>query len=1097
MPLIAQRVPSLLGGVSQLPPARRDASQLEAQINGLSHPVLGLLKRPPTKHIDVLTASVTNVNDAYVLPVEADTHRFIIIVRNGDIAVYDRLTGDSVPVDTPNGTTYLNKEAAASTSISVDGFSGTNGTNLSTHLSALTVGYVKLAGTVDGFQIQGNRLEGQYAKDCVYMLDFPVPSANYTVSARVGNKSPTFIANNIFMLRARGNLNDQVCYAARLVYDTNASVQIMLLGPSGGQTSLTGPVNTGIDMRTTPLDLALRVTDNFIEVLVNDVVLVSVTDTTLPDAGYFGLSNFGDSTFDRQITVDDLNLRYTPPAEATGQSPFRAVQIGGTTVILNTTVTTRKGETGSPERVHEALVSIQQADYGTQYVLTIDDEELAHGSPEGITPNARFEIDTTFIAGRIATLIESADALVGFEVTQYGSTLHITRTDGADFTIAGDDGLADNGLVVIKGSVQRFTDLPDKARDGMVMEITGDPASKFDNYFVKFDVADTATNVGVWRECVKPGETIRLDASVMPHVLEYNGTYLKSEAVESPPAPRISTGGGTPVINPWDGPSFLTQRVHLNDNGDHPNVTLADANGIETEYEVFYSVTTIRADPANPATVELQKEVGGNGADVWETVDSATYGPEVALSNQRLSARLTMVANERLRFILHYADDVTPADGMRADFYTNAASNTLYPSVRYTPHTGKTVIYEPQRVYPQGVDYNVVVDATTFTYTPTSDKTGTQIAVALKSLVDANASYTATNPEDGVILIVKDAGGVATVTADIEFDPATMMHNPDLALSTDALAGKTLKNLTDGSAGTITANTGTTVTVATLSSGAGNTFADGDKVEAVSLDQPYFVFRQGEWVDRETGDIDSNPMPSFIDKKLSEVLYHRGRLGLVAEDSVTLSTTANPFNLFRTTVTQLLDGDPISVRPANGKSVRFHGAAEWNDLLVLFSGRHQYALTGDPLLTPTTVQLKLLSEYASSPVARPVVLGRRIYFASQHGDFSKVFSYEVMENQPQPQALSLTGVVPRYIPGDPLQVVGDETAGILMLMTDSQRDTLFVFSFDRERQWGVWSQWTFPTGSTIMGFDILEGEITFVIAHSDGVFLETLNLEVE
>jgi hypothetical protein len=875
MPLIAQRVPTLLGGVSQQPPALRDAQQLEEQINGLSHASLGLLKRPPTAHIAKLSSTVTGAENGFVLPIEAGGNRYVALLYNGTITVYDRLTGASQTVDSPDGLTYLN--------------------------------------------------------------------------------------------------------------------------------------TTG---------------------------------------------------------------------------PYRAVQIGGSTVIVNTSKVVAKATTQSPDKAYGALIVVRQADYSTQYSVTLNSYKVSVGSPEGVTPQARAEIDTTNMAARLKSLINGSDLLSAFTVTQYGSTLHIVRTDGADFTISTDDGLADNGLLVVKGSIQRFTDLPVKAPAGFIVEITGDPSTAFDNYFVKFDVTDTATNAGVWRECVKPGETIALDASTLPHALTYKGSYLDATSQGAPPTPRLSTGGGSEVSDLWTlGGGILVGVLQLHNDNDQQDCTVTQANSIETVYTVKYKVDSRKADATNPAELVLYKVVGGVPTELTRVL----IGTEVYLDNQTISGLATLGPTDKIRAKLEYTQNTTPADGKRVDVYLKL------PGVTFVKRTGKTVIFEPARVYPQGTLYRVTVDAINFDTTPGSDQTGAQLAITLKGLIDAHASYTATNPESGTILIVKDAGGVATVTDSVGFTDTTTFHSPTAAMTASALIGKTIKNLTDGSSGTISANATTTITTV-LSGGADNSFKPGDKVTVVGSGN-YFVFRRPTWAQRVAGDVTTNPMPSIVDRSIDEVFFHKGRLGFAAQEAVVLSEVSQSFNLFRTTVTQLLDSDLIDVKPANAKSVRFHSATEWNGVLLLWSGRHQYALTGTPILTPTTVELKLLTEYPSATV-RPVVLGRRVYYTVKRNTFTQAYSYEEVDNQNLPAAINISLAIPKYLVGAPLVTAGDDEAGFFGVMTDANRRVLFVNSYSRDLGMNSWSQWQFPPGSTLMGFDVFEGLMALVFKRADGIYLETLDLGV-
>jgi len=52
------------------------------------------------------------------------------------------------------------------------------------------------------------------------------------------------------------------------------------------------------------------------------------------------------------------------------------------------------------------------------------------------------------------------------------------------------------------------------------------------------------------------------------------------------------------------------------------------------------------------------------------------------------------------------------------------------------------------------------------------------------------------------------------------------------------------------------------------------------------------------WKDREVGDNTSNPFPSIVGKQISNLFFHRNRLGLVANEQIVMSQPGSYFNLF-------------------------------------------------------------------------------------------------------------------------------------------------------------------------------------------------------
>ena len=106
MPLISRTIPNLVQGVSQQPEILRLNSQATEQINGFSSVVEGLKKRPPTTHIAKISA--TTIGNAYIHTINRDaSERYVVVVKNGSILVYDIDGTAKTVVNQTNATNYL------------------------------------------------------------------------------------------------------------------------------------------------------------------------------------------------------------------------------------------------------------------------------------------------------------------------------------------------------------------------------------------------------------------------------------------------------------------------------------------------------------------------------------------------------------------------------------------------------------------------------------------------------------------------------------------------------------------------------------------------------------------------------------------------------------------------------------------------------------------------------------------------------------------------------------------------------------------------------------------------------------------------------
>lgn len=197
---------------------------------------------------------------------------------------------------------------------------------------------------------------------------------------------------------------------------------------------------------------------------------------------------------------------------ATPETAFRAVTVADYTFIVNQTVTVAKDAALAPTRDAEALVWVRAGSYGSVYSILIDGTERANYKvPDGGTASHADDVVTGNIATELYNdLVAWGGANFTFELN--GSTIYITN-DTADFTIEHADGQGDTALVVLKDTVQRFSDLPKKGHKvDFTLEVKGDQSSSFNSYFVKYD-GDT------WVETVEPGAELGLDPATMPHTL--------------------------------------------------------------------------------------------------------------------------------------------------------------------------------------------------------------------------------------------------------------------------------------------------------------------------------------------------------------------------------------------------------------------------------------------------------------------------------------------------------------------------------------------------------------------------------------------------
>ena len=248
----------------------------------------------------------------------------------------------------------------------------------------------------------------------------------------------------------------------------------------------------------------------------------------------------------------------------------------------------------------------------------------------------------------------------------------------------------------------------------------------------------------------------------------------------------------------------------------------------------------------------------------------------------------------------------------------------------------------------------------------------------------------------------------------------------------------------------------------------------------------------------DAGDEFTNPDPSFIGTSIQRVFQFKSRLGFLSGSSVSMSEVKfggydgeldiQRYNFYRTSVTSLLDGDPIDATVSSDKVTKLRAAISFQDNLILFSDFSQFVLRGGDLLTPKTVSFNQITEYEYNKSVDPVGLGSYIYFPFVRGGFMGIREFTVNANTDNFDANEITAHVPQYIPktsGGGLVALSGSSAESLMATTDGNDVYVYKYFFKgNEKVLSSWGKFT-VSGGGIRGLTFIESELYIVQSISD------------
>ena len=239
------------------------------------------------------------------------------------------------------------------------------------------------------------------------------------------------------------------------------------------------------------------------------------------------------------------------------------------------------------------------------------------------------------------------------------------------------------------------------------------------------------------------------------------------------------------------------------------------------------------------------------------------------------------------------------------------------------------------------------------------------------------------------------------------------------------------------------------------------------------------------WAEREVGDENSNPAPSFVGQTIKDMFFYMNRLGVLSSDSVILSQPGDYFNFWVGSAIAVSDADPIDMTANSTRPATLKAALGTPKGLLLFAENSQFILsTSDTAFGPSTVKMSEMSNYSYSSDVHPLETGVSVMFATEADTFSKVYEMAVDSIDNRPLVSENTRIVPEYIP--PGLTLSTSSPNNSLVIFGDGTDTLYTFKFfntGNDRSLAGWSKWIMPNKVDMVEFD---HDTAYIVVNNDG-----------
>ena len=392
--------------------------------------------------------------------------------------------------------------------------------------------------------------------------------------------------------------------------------------------------------------------------------------------------------------------------------------------------------------------------------------------------------------------------------------------------------------------------------------------------------------------------------------------------------------------------------------------------------------------------------------------------------------------------------------------------------------------------------YTVTVDGNTITHTSNASGTYDSILTALKSAIDALSISGLTVTKYRESLYLSDSNSTITISGTGGQAGESLYVFQDQVSNITALPEQTFhghlvkiintNSTEDTYFAKFFADNGT--------SGAGH-WAEGlDPSKSPGLDastMPHelvntslntFTFRQVSWIARSVGDDVTNSHPTYVGRKIQAGFYHNNRLGFLSDDNVSMSQSQDFFNFYHSSAQTVTDADPIDINVSTIKPATLHAVLPTTQGLLLFSKNQQFMMSAaDGVLTPTTTNIRAISNYDMDTDITPVDMGGVIDFVSKTPSYTRTFAMQTFGQNDNPKVLDISRVVNEWVPSTVDTLIASPQNKFIAMSDQDSRYVYFYRTYhDGEKQViEAWFNWQLP------------GNVQTVAVDSDDFFAVT------
>jgi len=287
------------------------------------------------------------------------------------------------------------------------------------------------------------------------------------------------------------------------------------------------------------------------------------------------------------------------------------------------------------------------------------------------------------------------------------------------------------------------------------------------------------------------------------------------------------------------------------------------------------------------------------------------------------------------------------------------------------------------------------------------------------------------------------------------------------------------------------------------------TFGYGENIQLTDTTMPHILvdggagtwtFQKTTWPGRVAGDSESAPDPTFVNQTLQSLFVYKNRMVLLTDENVVMSKVGEFETFYRQSLVQLLDSEPIDVASTNIRVSNMYHGVPFNENLLLFSDKTQFKLTDSEILSPRDVQMVIASQYKTSTVVEPKLVGSNVVFVDDADtyNYASVREYYISNNEGVGEAANITVQVPKLLPSGVTSMTTSTNEEAVAFFTSGDPNGIYIYKY----YWGnegkvqsAWTLWEWSEDTEFFGGEFQDNDLYLIVKKTEGVYLEIINFQ--